>query len=108
MSGRSKVSKFDKLWVVCIEEEARLATKRVAQLMRVRHLQLSLVHGKERRSLAGETSVEEIMVADQMVDQVLPEVMRGRTTRRFSAMDVERLVTLRVIVLILRENRELS
>ena len=85
----------------------------VAQLMRVRHLQFVPAHGRERRRLAGETSVEEIVEADQImvtvqtVDLVLPEMMGGRTTRRFSAMDAESLVTSRVVVLTLRANKDL-
>ena len=79
----------------------------VARMMRTRHLQLVPDSGKERRSLAGETSAEEIEVADQTIDLVLPEVMRGRTTRRFSAMDAKSLVTSRVVALTLRASREL-
>ena len=85
----------------------------VSRLVRVRHLQLVPVRGKERRSLAGETSVEEIVEADQImvtdwtVDLVLLEMMGGRTTRRFGAMDAESLVTSRIIVLTLRANKEL-
>lgn len=109
VSRRSKMLKYDRLWADCTEEEARLGLQpsMVARMMRTKHLQLVLDSGKERRSLAGETSAKEIKVADQIVDLVLPEVMRGRTTRRFSALDAKNLVTSSVFALTLRASKEL-
>ena len=52
----------------------------VVRMMKTRHLQLVPDSGKERRSLAGKTSIEETEVVDKMIDLVLLEVERRRNT----------------------------
>ena len=67
MSGNSKIPKYDRLWVDNSEEEARITTKMGIPMMRIRHLQLVLDIIKEIRGLTGETSIEEILMNEDMI-----------------------------------------
>ena len=67
MSGNSKIPKYKRLWADCSEEEARITTKMGIPMMRIRNLQLVPDVVKEIRGLTGKTSIEEIMMTEDMI-----------------------------------------
>ena len=67
MSGNSKIPKQDRLWADCSEKEARITTKMGIPVMRIRHLQLVPDVIKEIRGSIGNTSLEEIVMNEDMI-----------------------------------------
>ena len=74
-------------------------------MMRTRLLKLNPVIRKERRSLIGETSIEEIVMIEDMIDRFLPEIKTEGIIRKCNALIAKNLVILNEIYLRKRVRR---